>query len=192
MAIKLYDGTKSEDRVKKHLNGLYRNDPFVMALSSGVGKAYDEVSESMTDLFKQYDLEAVTWGIGLWEKLLDFKTDDTKAIEDRRSALRARWQSDGKIDALSIQRICDNWKNGEIQVDFVEGSVVLKFVGAYGVPVDLEGLLAAVNDVKPAHLAMDYLIKYVLIKDVIKLKVNGLLVTKIGAFAFNREENFYV
>ena len=76
-------------------------------------------------------------------------------------------------------------RNGEVIVTFPGSKLRLQFVGAYGVPVDLDALKASVRLVIPAHLAVEYVIKYLLIRDIHEVMTIGTLETQpLGNFAF--------
>lgn len=149
------------------------------------GLALDDYKTIQEDLVAQYDLDKVTWALPIWEKLLNIKTDETKLLKDRRSAIKARWRSDGKSDLILIQSIADSWQNGEVIVSFVDGKIRLNFNSSKGVPEDLHSLINAVSDVSPAHLAVIYILNYLLIKDVQDvMTLTQLQTQKISKFAF--------
>ena len=52
----------------------------------------------------------------------------------------------------------------------MNGKIVVTFVGAFGVPDDMQGLRDAINIIKPAHLIVDYVFRYLLIKDIHEVK----------------------
>ena len=84
-----------------------------------------------------------------------------------------------------MQAVCDAWKNGEVVVSFPDGSIRLQFVGAFGVPSDLNALMTAVRLVIPAHLAVEYILKYLLIRDIHEVMTIGTLETQqLSNFAF--------
>ena len=78
----------------------------------------------------------------------------------------AKWRSTGKCDLAMIQAVAGAWRNGEVAVDFVDCAIKLTFNGAYGVPDDLATLISAIGEIKPAHLAMSYVFKFLLIKEI--------------------------
>ena len=101
------------------------------------------------------------------------------------NALKSKWRAGGKLTIEQVQAVCDAWKNGEVVVSFPGGKIRLQFVGAYGVPVDLDALKAAVRLVIPAHLAAEYAIKYLLIRDIHEVMTISTLETQpLGNFAF--------
>lgn len=100
------------------------------------------------------------------EKLLKITPTSTQTLENRRDMIRAKWRSNGHNCIELIQNVCNAWKNGEVEADFVGGKIQLKFVGEYGVPEDLQALINAVNVVKPSHIAYYCLYKYLLIENI--------------------------
>ena len=66
--------------------------------------------------------------------------------------------------------VADAWRNGAVEVTFAQGRIVVQFVGPYGVPDDLPALKDAVARVIPAHLPVDYLFRYLLIRDIHLIK----------------------
>lgn len=148
------------ENLMQDLNKIYKNDELIKQLMMACGLSLDEFTITRDDLVAQYDMDSMTWGIALWEKLLNIKTDANKPIQDRRSQIEARWKSDGKSDITLIQEICNGWLNGEVLVTFIGGKVKLDFKSILGIPSDLQGLLNSVNELIPAHLEVIYEIKY--------------------------------
>lgn len=96
----------------------------------------------------------------MYERELGIATDATKPEEERRSNIEAHWKSSGKTDIQLLQGIADSWKNGTIDVKFTEGKLIVEFVGMYGIPTDLDTLKFTLEEVKPAHLPIEYAFKY--------------------------------
>ena len=70
------------------------------------------------------------------------------------------------MDIALLQAVADSWRNGDIDVTFPDGKIHITFVGSYGVPNDLDTLISMLDEVKPAHLAIVYTFRYLLIKDI--------------------------
>ena len=82
--------------------------------------------------------------------------------------------------------MCDVWKNGEISVGFAKGVIVLTFVGAYGIPApaELAALQEAVDRTIPCHLAVGYLYRYLLVREVDGMTLDELQGHTMHDFAF--------
>ena len=175
------------DNMLASLPTAYRKDAWVIALLSaiaGVDSAQRAVSSASA---QQMFLDSMTWALAIEERIAGITPAAGASLEERRSVLQAKWRSaTGKCDVDLIQRVCDSWQNGEVDVDFVDGEIVLRFVGAYGVP-DADALAvlqSAVQEVIPAHLAVQYLYRYLLVREVSAMTVSELQTHTIDEFAF--------
>ena len=163
----------------------YRRDPTVKALSGAIEGVLAALETEAASVPPQISLDAVTWNLETEERLVGITPAPDATLESRRTALKSKWRSGGKLTIEQVQAVCDAWKNGEVVVSFTGGKIRLQFVGAYGVPVDLDALKAAVRLVIPAHLAAEYVIKYLLIRDIHEVMTISTLETQpLGNFAF--------
>lgn len=175
------------DNMLSSLPTAYRKDAWVIALLSAIAGVDDAQRADADETAQQMFLDSMTWALAIEERIAGITPAAGAGVEERRSVLQAKWRSaTGKCDVDLIQRVCDSWKNGEVDVDFVDGEIVLRFVGAYGVP-DADALAAlkdAVQEVIPAHLAVQYLYRYLLVREVSAMTVSELQTHTISEFAF--------
>lgn len=162
----------------------YRTGKWVRDLLAAVQSLDDTQREQMLDITQQLFPGSMTWALAIEER--DAGLASTGTLEERRTALIARWRAAGKCDVELIQRVCDSWKNGEISVGFAEGVIVLTFVGAYGVPeaAELAALQDAVEHTIPCHLAVSYLYRYLLVREVDGMTLDELQGHTMHDFAF--------
>ena len=175
------------DNMLGSLPTAYRKDAWVIALLSAIAGVDDAQRADADETAQQMFLDSMTWALAIEERIAGITPAAGASVEERRSVLQAKWRSaTGKCDVDLIQRVCDSWQNGEVDVDFVDGEIVLRFVGAYGVP-DADALAAlqsAVQEVIPAHLAVAYLYRYLLVREVSAMTVSELQTHTIDEFAF--------
>ena len=175
------------DNMLGSLPTAYRKDAWVIALLSAIAGVDDAQRAVSSASAQQMFLDSMTWALAIEERIAGITPAAGAGVEERRSVLQAKWRSaTGKCDVDLIQRVCDSWKNGEVDVDFVDGEIVLRFVGAYGVP-DADALAAlqsAVQEVIPAHLAVQYLYRYLLVREVHGMVIDTLQTHTIDEFAF--------
>lgn len=175
------------DNMLASLPTAYRKDAWVIALLSAIAGVDDAQRAVSSASAQQMFLDSMTWALAIEERIAGITPAAGASVEERRSVLQAKWRSaTGKCDVDLIQRVCDSWQNGEVDVDFVDGEIVLRFVGAYGVP-DADALAAlqsAVQEVIPAHLAVTYLYRYLLVREVSAMTVSELQTHTIDEFAF--------
>ena len=172
------------DNMRKSLPVAYRTDKWVCDLLAAIQSLDDTQREQMLDITQQLFPGSMTWALAIEER--DAGLPSTGTLEERRTALIARWRGSGKCDVDLIQRVCDSWRNGEISVGFAKGVIVLTFVGAYGVPEAAE--LAALQDAGehtiPCHLAVSYLYRYLLVREVDGMTLDELQGHTMHDFAF--------
>lgn len=151
------------DNMLGSLPTAYRKDAWVIALLSAIAGVDDAQRADADETAQQMFLDSMTWALAIEERIAGITPAAGASLEERRSVLQAKWRSTtGKCDVDLIQSVCDSWENGQVDVDFADGEIVLRFVGAYGVP-DADALAAlktAVQEVIPAHLAVQCLYKF--------------------------------
>ena len=172
------------DNMRKSLPVAYRTDKWVCDLLAAIQSLDDTQREQMLDITQQLFPGSMTWALAIEER--DAGLASTGTLEERRTALIARWRGSGKCDVDLIQRVCDSWKNGEISVGFAAGVIMLTFVGAYGVPEadELAALQDAVEHTIPCHLAASYLYRYLLVREVDGMTLDELQGHTMHDFAF--------
>ena len=175
------------DNMLGSLPTAYRKDAWVIALLSAIAGVDDAQRADADETAQQMFLDSMTWALAIEERIAGITPAAGASLEERRSVLQAKWRSTtGKCDVDLIQSVCDSWENGQVDVDFVDGEIILEFVGSYGVPdADaLSALKAAVQEVIPAHLAVQYLYRYLLVREVSAMTVSELQTHTIDEFAF--------
>lgn len=177
----------------KILNLLHRFDKiclFVQDVVKAIADFLNIIDLKITNVYLNFFFSTLTTdGVEYFEKLLKITPLASQTIEDRRSAIRAKWLSKIHNSIGLIQVVCNSWKRGEVEADFVGGKIKLKFVGEYGIPDDVVSLISSVGEVKPAHIPLLLLYKYLLIKDIHEVKtVAQMEQLTINMFAFGIEE----
>ena len=172
------------DNMLRSLPVAYRTDKWVCDLLAAIQSLDDTQREQMLDITQQLFPGSMTWTLAIEER--DAGLASTGTLEERRTALIARWRGAGKCDVERIQSVCDSWRNGEISVGFTEGVIVLTFVGAYGIPApaDLAALQETVDRTIPCHLAVQFLWRWLLVREVSAMTIDELQMHRIGDFAF--------
>ena len=121
-------------------------------LGNMTGGAADAVEETLDQLFPQ---TAYGWGLRLWEEAYGIPVDLSRPLEFRRTRVISKLRGQGTSTVEMIQSVAESFTNGraEIVEHNDEFYFVVRFVSQYGVPPNIEDLQAAINEIKPAHLA---------------------------------------
>jgi hypothetical protein len=144
---------------------------------------FNNLYNDIDDIELQFDINTATWGVDYYEKELNIITDYTKDLDYRRSVVKSKWRSDGKLDSDLIKRVCDSFSNGNVQVTY-DGIIRVKFTSVVGTPPNMDDLKNAVEQIKPAFILLEYLYRYLLIKEIDSLMtINQLQSTLLNKFA---------
>ena len=173
------------DEMKRRINKLNLSDPMVRNVLEAIGTEMDAfdggVDQNMQDLF--FDLCSLEM-LKIYEREAGITPLQSQDAAARRSAVEAKWKSGGKVDVKMLQAVANSWKNGKVDVDFVDNKIQITFVDEFGLPADRAGLELALDDVKPAHLPIAYLIRYLMLADVERMTLAELEKHPLKDFAF--------
>lgn len=135
----------------------YLRSPAMVELQKAIEWAGTEMEVDIDDLCNQLFLGTATWGLSLWEKMFDVKTDLSKSYEFRRAAVRAKMMGTGTTTVELIKNVAESFLGGEVEI--VEQNEKYMFqivmVSIYGVPPNVEDLKRALEEIKPAHLGFE-------------------------------------
>lgn len=156
-----------KDDIIKLINAVYRSDEFVNDFTKALTIVFQRLIDFCDGVrnntfFNSLDENGVEW----WETQLKITPQTTQTLDDRRATVQAKYLSNGHNAINLIQTICDSWKNGEIEADFVNGKIQIQFVGSFGVPTDLQTLKDSIEEIKPAHLPVMWLYRYLLKREI--------------------------
>jgi hypothetical protein len=83
-------------------------------------------------------------------------------LEERRSAVKSRMRGAGTVTIGGLKNICNAYINGRINV--IESpsdyKIIIEFIDERGYPSNIETLKQIINQVIPAHIAVEYQYRY--------------------------------
>lgn len=137
---------------KKILNDIY-------AIQQG---EIDIVYTDVQDLINQCFISTATWGLSYWELEFGIATIETDSYEIRRSRIMAKIRSNATCTPAMIKNVAESFSNGTVDVieDPANYCFTIKFVSTKGIPPKLSDLQNAIEQIKPAHLGVNYAYTY--------------------------------
>ena len=123
------------------------------------GKQFENREDAINDLRLQLSVDTATWGLAIYESELGIVTDASKPLVERRSVIKSKMRGTGKVDATLIKLVTDSFTNGDVDVAF-DGIIKITFTSVVGIPPNMNDVYAAVENIKPAHLAIIYTFLY--------------------------------
>jgi len=121
-----------------------------------------KLNAGIGDVLSQFFIETATWGLERWERIFGIPTDETKTYAQRREILLGRLRGVGAVTAELIDSVASAYANGDVEVAnrAADYTIVVTFVSQYGVPDQIDELMAAVRDITPAHMAIEYVFRF--------------------------------
>ncbi|BBI32495.1 putative phage tail protein [Cohnella abietis] len=148
----------SADMIRQ-LQAFQRKSKVYKALFDADAQQLDSRSIAITDLRLQMSVDTATWALGIYEQELGIPTDELKPVSERRAVIKSKMRGTGKVDAALIKLVADSYTNGDVKVIF-DKEIRITFTSTLGIPPNISDLQVAVDEIRPAHLAVIYYFLY--------------------------------
>ena len=98
------------------------------------------------------------------------------SYEQRREIIIAKIRGQGTTTAEMIRSVAEAFTGGEVEVieDSPNYHFIVRFVGVYGIPRNMQAFISILEDIKPAHLWYTFDYKYVIWNDLKQKTWNDL------------------
>ena len=145
-----------------YLPEYYQNAKEMKELQTVLGYEVGAVEYGVEDILKQRFISTATWGLDRWEETFNLSTDKSKSYARRREILKAKLRGTGTVTKKMIGNVAVAFSGGEVKVIEYpqEYRFVVQFVGIKGIPQNMYGLIAALEEIKPSHLAYSFQYTY--------------------------------
>lgn len=126
------------------------------------GLELDDVYYAVNDVLDQCFVSSATWGLKFWEAVLGIPVDESKETAFRRDVVLSKIRGSGTVTVQMIDTTLESYSNSEINiVEHNDASAFeVVFVSTKGIPPNLPDLQNAIEELKPAHLAVIYTFRY--------------------------------
>lgn len=144
------------------LPDFYKNSPEMCELQRVISNELGTISKAESDCISQLDINTATWGLDFWESVYGIKKDVSKSNEYRRTAIIAKMRGAGTTTVSMIKNVASSFSGATVEVEEKPEKAMfdVKFTGTFGIPPNMDDLTAAIENIKPAHLAYNYVFVY--------------------------------
>ena len=141
------------------INRLNAHDPMVRNVMEAIQYDLNEQNAETTQIGRDVFFDECSEEVlAMYEKEAGLNAGSS-LLEDRRSAVLAKWLTSNVPSLAMVQQITDSWSYGKVECAYDDLTVTVKFVDK-GIPTGLDELKAAIEEAIPAHLAVEYIITY--------------------------------
>lgn len=152
--------------LKKELPRFYDQIKDFTELVKADANILADLQNSVDGALDQMFIETATWGLDRREKFFGITPDSSKPVDQRRSVLKSKVRGAGVTTVALLKDVAESWYNGSIDVLENFESIQIKFNSNLGVPDNLEDVRKALREIVPAHLLIEYVFMYLLVKDI--------------------------
>ncbi|WP_228100947.1 YmfQ family protein [Paenibacillus donghaensis] len=169
-----------------YLPAYYENSWVMQVDMDAKGSEMDLLYQALESAAAQFFVRTATWGLSRWEFELGIPTDLSKPLDQRRAVIESKLRGAGKFSGSLVKNVAEAYHGGKVAVSFQPGEwgFTVKFIDSVGIPPNLEDLKAAIEEIKPAHLAVKFEFNYLLIRDIHeKMTLTQMEQTPLSIFA---------
>lgn len=150
------------DRLTAAIPDWARHSEWYDAARAILGAELDAYLVAIVELEQQFFIPTATWSLTDWEVRLGLPVQENWTQDDRRERLLAHLRSRGETTIGRVKFVAEAFLGGEIDVidDFGAYKVLIKFVNVGGIPANIVSFQAAMREIIPAHLDIDYLYSF--------------------------------
>ena len=86
----------------------------------------------------------------------------------------------GKVSGSMLKNVAQAYESGgiDVSVDSSEYRILIRFIDTWGLPSNLDDLKAAIEDIKPAHMTVEYRLRYLTIAEVESMTLSEMEQTR--------------
>lgn len=144
-----------------HPERVYRS-PELARLYDAADALFTQIWADVADVEAQLRVGTATWGLKLWERDYGLTPDVSETFDERRARVRSHMRGAGTTTVEMLRNLTAAYLGGETAVDDTSElwHLIVTFIGVVGVPSNMGDLKAAVAAARPAHMIVDYIIRY--------------------------------
>jgi len=145
-----------------YLPDYYATSRIMSSNMDAQGAEMDRLWQAIDDTLNQYFVSTASWGLDLWEKEFGISIDKTKPLEQRRSVILSKIRGVGTVTVSLIKSVAEAYDGGQVEVSIQPEAYTftVKFIDTRGIPPNLDDLKAVIEEIKPAHLAVEFAFTY--------------------------------
>lgn len=163
-----------------HLPAYYETSRVMQSDMDAKGSELDAFYDALNSAADQFFVRTATWGLDRWEDELGILMDRSKPVEQRRAVIESKLRGAGTFSGRLVKNVAEAYERGTIEVSFQPEvwKFTIKFMDTLGIPPNLGDLKTAIEEIKPAHLKVEYALRYFTIAEVENMTIQQIESTR--------------
>lgn len=139
----------------------YQNSAVMLQLMGTNAAILDAAEATINAADAQCLISTADTSLSRWEQIFGLPNSE-ESNERRRERLLARKRGSGTGTIAHLKNVIAAFANGKVEIVELYGqyAITIEFVGTLGVPPYLDDVIAAINEIIPAHIGYTILIAY--------------------------------
>ncbi|SDI48880.1 putative phage tail protein [Paenibacillus naphthalenovorans] len=127
-----------------------------------LAKRFSDLESATEQSFNEIFGSTASAFLTRWELMLALPSAEGTPDDQRQSRVLGKLRGTGTITTKLIETVAEVYSNGDVEVlEFPsEHRFIVHFIGARGIPPNLSDLTKTLEEIKPAHLIMQYEFSY--------------------------------
>lgn len=145
----------------------YRESKVVEKILGTTADELAAVQANNDDIIAQLDINTATWGLDIYEKTYRIPYEPGKPYNQRRERIMSKRRGLGTVNKVLLAAVIASYTGGTVEItnNSAAYTFTIKFVDLFGIPENMADVFNAIDDIKPAHLAVEYLYKWLIWND---------------------------
>ncbi|WP_339276547.1 putative phage tail protein [Paenibacillus sp. FSL W8-0426] len=167
-----------------YLPPLYEQVVEMKLLARTEGEELGQLLDGVDSVLDQFYPESATWALARYEQDLHIPVNPLKPADQRRSVIISKMRGSGKVSGSMLRNVAQAYESGGIEVSVLPGeyAILIRFVDTYGLPPNLDDLKAAIEEIKPAHMSVEFHLRYLTIAEVESMTLSEIEQTRQDKF----------
>lgn len=153
----------------KKLPTYYQKSKVIRELFKSIELEFKSLSEETVLTENQFFVILSDRDIAKHEQDVGLVPDTSADLETRRGRVMSKLRGTGTVTKTMMKNVAASFVNGDIEIIEYPSRYcfAVKFTSRTGIPYNIEDIKAMVEELKPAHLAVEYIFTYRLWQDVL-------------------------
>ena len=149
--------------------GYYRKSKVMTELCKSIENEFERLKQETILTENQFFVILSDRDIKSHEEDVGLVPDTSADIETRRGRVLSKLRGTGTVTKTMMKNVAASFVNGDIEIIEYpsEYYFAVKFTSKTGVPYNIADIQAMIEEIKPAHLAVEYIFTYRLWQDIL-------------------------
>ena len=149
--------------------GYYRKSKVINDLIHSIENEFERLKQETILTENQFFVILSDRDIKNHEEDVGLVPDTSADIETRRGRVLSKLRGTGTVTKTMMKNVAASFVNGDIEIIEYpsEYCFAVKFTSKTGVPYNIADIQAMIEEIKPAHLAVEYIFTYRLWQDIL-------------------------